>query len=901
MWTFAVQASFDVGELYAAMELLEESPEAMARSRASIGGRSLASWERLNGATWRCPHYQWLIQNRQFDAALLVVFTESSSRHLSADGAKRMLERHPDDLRVRLSEARVLMSDRQAADAQSVLHEILDRHPRFSPAHAMLGQAMVDGQQWEALEAWNEMAPALCTKHLDYWLTLGDWASHAGKEESAVRAYWQATLLAPNRSVPWDRLAKAMRKVPANKIPDKKMYLAAIERRLRDLLELSQRYYRFSASHLESQRLATHVAESLLKLGQYWEAEAWAAVATTLTKDPSDDLLPLRQAVIEKIKQDPSWLASKGFPERTLDLSPWKVPQISTQKISAQGKPPRVNLEPQLVSTDHLKLVEESVAWGLAEVGAGNDPSDPRLAPLIRTTGAGGGTIDYDLDGLADLLLAGAAGEMQAMDSHPHQLLRHLGDRFVSVGEIAGVADAGFGQGVCVGDFDEDGFPDLFFANLGRNRLLRNLGDGTFADHSDHLGDGQAIQWTTSGAMVDVNHDGITDLVTTSYCKLTEGIDKPCPSASGVSGACHPLRFPADQDQFLAGVGDGSFQDVTHEWQVPSSPGRGLGILAGSFNGKNLAVYVANDMTANHYYSRENQPGDQEQESAVMQAVMQESAAARGLAVDARTTTQASMGIASGDFDRDGDLDLYVTGFAKEHNIYYEQVSEGYWKDETAKVNLAIPTLMTVGFGTEAIDLDSDGLKELIVTNGHIGDFGDKNVPYAQPLQLFRRSSGGGFAKVNFDHWGDYFSRPHVGRALWTLDVNQDGRNDVAITHAKESLRLLVNRSHDDHHRIGFKLVGTQASRDAIGAVVRFKCDEQSYTEFLLAGSGFMCSNEQVIRTGIGKSNHAEQVTVTWQNGSMDEIGTLDADAEYLIIQGQAGTHRLRRYLRKKL
>jgi hypothetical protein len=368
---------------------------------------------------------------------------------------------------------------------------------------------------------------------------------------------------------------------------------------------------------------------------------------------------------------------------------------------------------------------------------------------------------------------------------------------------------------------------------------------------------------------------------------MVPGVSEACQNDSGASGPCYPLKFPAEADQFFVGTGDGRLQDATAQWIAKASNGRGLGILAGAFDGSRLGVFVANDMSRNSYYSRANSDSMR----------LEENATIRGVAVDGRSLAQASMGIASSDFDQDGDLDLYVTGFGAEYNIYYEQVAPGLWRDETRKLDLVQPTLALVGFGTEAIDLDSDGIDEIIVTNGHIGEMRDpESLPYEQPLQLFRRGSTGRFELLDDDSWGDYFRTPHVGRALWTADVNRDGRNDIMISHNDEQIRLLINRGNDRNHRIGLKLVGTHCSRDAVGAVVRFQIDGRSRTLWALAGDGYMCSNERILHAGLGESDRVENVTVTWQDGTIDQVGSLDADSEYIIVQGKNNAYKLALY-----
>ncbi|MCO8122298.1 FG-GAP-like repeat-containing protein [Stieleria sp. TO1_6] len=882
---FAVQALIEVGQVYAAIDLLEQAlaahPDDDAQRRILVG--FLTEVQRTDRVS---EHLMQLIQHRKFDLPLLTSTTETSSRRLSDQTSQRLLERHPDDRRVLLSDAFLHLYRRDAQSAAEILADILKHHPEFAPAHAMYGQALAASGRWAELANWSATAVEGSSDFADYWLTLGDAATKNDQPAEAVRAYWEATRRDPNSTIAWDRLRVAVDQLRSgdSSLHDSvdQTQLSHITDRVNGLLAFREAFNDFAGDGQQSQMKATKMAQTLMGLGRLWEAEAWSAIATTLTKDPSPELAGLRREILGRLKRHPGWVDWQN-PALAVDLSFLPEPKLNPNWDLKR----RSNIVPALASTNHLRLSEQSELWGLHAIGQGNTPTKADQMLLVRSTGVGGGAIDFDLDGRPDLVVMNAGGQMLAQDSMPNELLRNLGDRFVRVVSATGIADRGYGQGVAVGDFNEDGFPDLFLANLGNNRLLRNNGDGSFSDCTDQMQGAAANAWSTSGAFVDINQDGISDLVVTHYCQAVADLARPCQDANGVSEQCHPLTFPADTDQFFVGDGSGGLSDVTHDWAEDPLLGRGLGVVAGTIANDQLGIFVANDMTRNAYYSRSSGP----------QMGLTESASARGVSVDGRTRAQASMGIASSDFDGDGDLDFYVTGFAREYNVYYEQVSPGLWKDETGTLGLVQPTLEMIGFGTQAIDLENDGIDEIIVTNGHIGEFSSPDAPpYELPLQIFRRGGQGSFELLDDDQWGDYFRTPHVGRALWTTDVNRDGRNDVMITHANEQIRLLINESKTDHHRIAFQLVGVNSSRSAIGAVIRFQCNGQRRTLWSLSGNGYFCSNENTLLAGLRQADRITDVTVRWQDGSVERLDTLPADHQYLIVQGSGEAFPLFQY-----
>ena len=878
---FAVHALIDVGELYAAIDLLEKSlsahPENVTQRRTLLGFLGEAQRHDLIP-----PHFLQMIRARNFDFPILVTLTETSSRQFSLETLDTILSRNANDLRVRLGQAYHLFDENNFDAAGVLLNEILANHPDFSPAFVLYGQVLIEQRKFGELPVWLASAPPGSPSFALYWLCLGDWAAERKQLAEAARGYWEACRIDPNLSAAWIRLSKSLRSLrnanenTSSAISDAQ--LDSIDWRTAELLELRKRFYDFSAGKRQRQSDATDVARALMNLGRNWEAEAWSAAATTLTDAPAADLQSLRQTILNHLKRDTSWQSKTEQVAIAIDLSSLPLPDFdsSTGKVTA-----RIALAPAVPSTEHLRLTEESDRWGLGNVGAKNNPKDSRATPLIRSTGVGGGAIDYDLDGNPDVVVMGAGGTMLKQDSMPNELLRNLGDRLVNATTAAAVVDKGFGQGVAVGDFNEDGFPDLFFANLGLNRLFRNNGDGTFIDCSNQISTANQENFTTCGAFVDFNEDGNTDLIVTNYCEVSPALGEPCNDAHGNPGTCLPISFLAKADQCFLATGDGRLTDVSAQWMSQKSPGRGLGILAGALDGKQLGIYIANDMSANFYYTRSPDG---------MSLI--DSATATGLAVDGHSNAQASMGIASSDFDGDGDLDIYVTGFAHEYNIYYEQIAPNLWADETGRTDLINPTLPMVGFGTQAIDLDNDGIDEIIVANGHVGEFANDPTPFEQPLQLFRRQASGQYHAVEDDSWGDYFSSTHAGRAVWTMDLNRDGRLDVLITHMYEAVRLLVNHGEDSNNKIAFQLVGTKSSRDATGAVLRFDCNGRKRTLWCLSGDGYFCSNERLLRAGLGTGQKIENLTVTWQDGSVDIIGSLTANAEYVIVQGMATAYQ---------
>ena len=514
------------------------------------------------------------------------------------------------------------------------------------------------------------------------------------------------------------------------------------------------------------------------------------------------------------------------------------------------------------------------------------------VVPLSASFGCGGGVIDFDLDGCSDLYLSAAGDKIRTNDNESGALFRLLGDadsrRFVNTTAFAGLLESRFGQGVAVGDYNSDGFPDLYLLNFGDNRLYQNNGDGTFTDISERVGIADVARWSTSGAIADFNQDGLADLIALNYAEYDSNVDKDCFEKDGKLRMCFPVHYAAEKNQYFLARGDGTFDDVSDKWTSNLRPGRSLGLILGRIDSKRMGAFIANDMSENqlHVFANDSDPSDDALENLAMTA---------GIALDGTGNAQASMGIATTDFNGDGKIDFFVTGFSNEYNILYEQTVSGFWTDQTSKASLIAPTFDRVSFGTKACDFDNDGLDELIVANGHVSEFNLPQSPYAQFPDLFRVDlDKNQWHRVEFDGSG-YMTKRHVGRSLFLIDASGDGRSDVVVTHMTEPVCLLINQTQTNNRSVRFELVGRQCHRDAVGTLVTFEVSSKKTdlksplrrTLQRLAGTGFCCSSDPILRAGTGSATKIQNVQIDWPSGLTQTIDQLETDAHYLIVEGE--------------
>jgi tetratricopeptide (TPR) repeat protein len=834
----------------------------------------------LGMADQAVPSLKWL--TKRFakqgspDPQVLQVLANPHRVEPDPEFCRSLLERYPDDLRPQYSLARFDALELRWEAVKTRLEPVLERHPDYLPAFTLYGRALTELDQFEQLAAWHDRLPSSAETSPEYWLVAGSWAQANGEPGQAARAFWQAAKLdQTNMPEIFSRWLTSLRQIGRNEDAQRVADRIAKQIVLRDAL----------LTHLErsarSQRAAIAVAAAMKDLGRIWEAEAWARIAVSL---PEERLERRRERYME---------IRSGLTVQ----SPWRLPETRLAARIDLSDLPRVSWSDSLSN----KVVSQTLTRG--EI-AFEDQAEQRglvhtceVAPeaeteghwIYQSVGGGVGVIDFDLDGWPDVAAAMLDGDPLKTNSSPNRLFRNQQGKYLDCGEAAGYSDRGFAQGIAVGDFNDDGFPDLFDANIGRNRLFRNNGDGTFTEVSLSAGlEGEV--WTTSAVVVDIDGDGIADLFETAYCAGTEPYTVECRQQDKL-GSCPPLKFAAENDRVYRGLGDGTFVDASEQWLDQKTPGRGLGIVAGMFDERpGIDLYVANDMTANHLWSASVEASTSGKDTAGKQPdptfQLLDLAAVRGLATSGQFRSQASMGIATGDPDSDGDVDFFLTHFADDHNTFYEQVSPGQWTDRSGQVGLANPSTKLLGFGTEWIDADNNGDLELIVANGHVDEVARSDVSYRMPAQLFRRTPQGRWVELERTQLGDYFQTEHLGRALTTLDANRDGRVDVAITHLYEPMSLLINTTEQSGRSVTFHFKSVSGSRDAIGAKVSATLSGRTVTKQLFAGDGYMCSHQRCVTFGTAGEERIKDVSVTWPSGRTERFGTANTGQDYLLVEG---------------
>jgi len=507
---------------------------------------------------------------------------------------------------------------------------------------------------------------------------------------------------------------------------------------------------------------------------------------------------------------------------------------------------------------------------------------------LPEVMGAGVALFDYDNDGDLDVFLVqgGTIGATGAGESATSRLFRNDlvvapdGRRtvhFTDVTASAGAGVRGYGMGAAVGDYDNDGYLDLFVTSFGATTLLHNNGDGTFTDVTKQAGLSDTA-WSTSAAFIDYDRDGNLDLFVAHYVDFTPAANKLCNDPVGTRDYCTPKTYRPVPARLFRNDGHGHFVDVTVAAGISKAYGAGLGVAVGDYNGDGWPdLYVANDGTANQLWI------NQRNGTFVDQGLIS------GTALNPAGNPEGSMGIASGDFDLDGDEDLFVTNIAGETSALYVNDGHGNFEDARARTGLAALTAAFTGFGTDWIDYDNDGWPDLFVANGAVNiveALRGQPSPYRMRNQLFHNLAGRRFEETSAAA-GPAFARAEIGRGAAFGDIDNDGDVDIVVTNNDGPVRLLLNQVGTKNHWLQVRLDQRPGNRFGIGAWVGVeRPGNPTLWRRVRTDGSYLSASDVRVHFGLGSSSAITAIVVQWPDGRRERWTGIAADRLVTLRRG---------------
>lgn len=763
---------------------------------------------------------------------------------------------------VRLAEARRRIFDNRESDAEVLLRELVAINPQIGEVQGRLGRMIVDRGDFAEFLDWRNGLPDESRRHPEVLFAEGIEARRLGLVDGAVHCFLEVLKLSPNHLGTHTQIAGCLdqlgRSDVAKNFSQRGLLLSEIERN-----------YGLMRTDVHTE-MVYETVQLLGKLGRYWEAAGWCYVVMQFDDPPTWANRELKR-----------WVAHIGR-ETPGQLRPWMF--VGSEEFAPPRWPDRDGHLPSAADADR-----SSVAWKFSddadrlgmqfEYFEGTDEPN-RMNHIFNVMGGGLGAIDYDLDGWIDLYFA-QARDWRNPEPQPEwidRLYRNMArERFADVTAAAGLNETGFSHGVTTGDFDQDGFPDIYVGNLGPNTLYRNNGDGTFHDVTPAAGIA-GDEWSTSSVFVDLTGDGLPDLYVLNYTGPDETRTTICRNSAGEERACTPDVLTSAHDVLYVNRGDGTFRDVSEAAGILSPDGRGLGIVAWDFSGDGrLDLLVANDTSANFLF--------------VSQGVRDgipwfaEEGLIRGIAVDEDGNALASMGVAASDANGDARMDLFITNFFGESNSLYVGQEGGFFTDMTRPFHLRDASFWMLGFGCQFADFDGDGWCDLVATNGHVDQVSARGDPDRMAPQLFHNRHGRQFAEIPTDKLGSFFQKTYLGRGLATLDWNRDGRTDFAVSHLHGPAALVTNHTPPGGAALTVRLAGRRGTRDPVGALLTAQIGAHRLHRFVTAGDGFLVSNERRVDFTWPGATLVDRLTVRWPGGREQTWDNLATGQEILLIE----------------
>lgn len=507
---------------------------------------------------------------------------------------------------------------------------------------------------------------------------------------------------------------------------------------------------------------------------------------------------------------------------------------------------------------------------------------------ILEATGSGVAILDYDKDGWPDIFIVNGTyleKHAPAGVTPPTSHLYHNNHdgTFTDVTTRAGLADTGWGQGVCVGDYDNDGYDDIYVTGYGKNRLYHNEGNGTFRQVAENAGvAGSGKEWGTGCAFVDYDRDGKLDLMVSNYVHL-DLATTPAPGQAvdctwkGVPVMCGPRGLPSAPNILYHNLGNGKFEDVSKSSGIQNTPGHycfSVSTLDYDDDGW-PDIFVACDSTPSILYHNNHN------------GTFTDKAADAGVAFNEDGREQAGMGSTVGDYDGDGRPDIFKTNFSDDTSTLYHNEGDGTFTDVTAPAGIAVNT-QYLGWGTMFMDVDNDGWPDLLLVNGHVYpevDSGNLGSAYREPRVLYHNLANGKFQDISKAS-GPAITIPESSRGLAIADLWNDGRLEAVVNNISSRPMLLVNVAQNQNHWLGVQLRGTQSNRDAIGAKVTVNAESHRWTNEVRSGSSYDSSNDLRLHFGLGQETKVNSIQVRWPSGRKESFGGTTADHFVTLREG---------------
>jgi tetratricopeptide (TPR) repeat protein len=859
-----------------------------------LEGRFVEVSEVLTAAWGTAPDASELLQERW----------QNDTEPVPIDGWKYFLDRADDqDDRVWLARARHALLTGRFDGAATWLARCLDRRPDDRAVwRAWLDWAVASQ---DAARFW-EAVGRLSAEDFHPWeiAALRAWlAARSGNREAERRESAELVELQPSDSQALERLAVLAREAGDLKEAER------LQRRRAEIDRAKDYIHKLVVRRIEFRLHAQDLAWLSALLGRPFDHHAWTLVAASTRSSASPRSSPGTGADAEAKAKANATQPPRGGP--AIDQSRTycrAVSDAALERLLPRRGNPRspaigtlladrladlrgafvpgeetgaVRRGPDAAAPSRLHFVDDAEAAGLRFV-FDNGRTAHFLLP--ETMSGGLALLDYDRDGWLDVycvqggsLHQGKAGQEEATPTPGDRLFRNRGDgSFEDVTQPARIAaiawGQGYGMGTAVGDYDNDGDPDLLVTRLRTYALYRNRGDGSFEDVTLSAGLAGPRENPTSAAFADLDGDGDLDLYVCHYIRLD--LERPtlCKNEKGEYYYCDPATFERAADCVFRNDG-GHFVEVTQRAGFTDPDGRGLGVVAADLDDDNrIDLYVANDGTANFLFR--NRGGFQFEDIALT----------AGVAGSAHGGFQAGMGVAAADLDGDGRLDLLVTNLYLEGTTLYHNLGEGMFADLSAVSGILPATRYWLGFGIAVFDAANDGRPDVAITNGNVNDF-RPFYPFTMPSRLYEGHPGGRLIDVS-SQAGPPWAVPRLGRGLAAGDLDNDGRIDLLVLAQDEPLAYFHNRTERAGHFVTFRLEGTRSNRDGVGARVVVTTNQGRQVAQRVGGGSYLSACDGRLHFGLGASTTIDSVEVRWPSGCVDRWKGLRADTGYLLREG---------------